>query len=278
MADLRSLLRFWRALDDRFERTDPAWWGAVVTDRRFPTINEANYARVETREPGLSLADVESMLLPALRRSGCERAHVVLFFPEELTDLVAEASTRGEKIAWDLVMRFRGPSDPDDGRVAEIHRFDETFWTAHRESAEHLDISDGRTLSELQAVERDLMLPAGKRWFVVREEGRAIAFASLLILEGVAFVDHVVTLPPARRRGHATALTRRILSEAHRAGAEATYLLAEPDGVAAAMYERLGFARVTHLASWVSPRANTHRASPGAEGASDGDLPELGRE
>jgi predicted GNAT family acetyltransferase len=67
-------------------------------------------------------------------------------------------------------------------------------------------------------------------------------------------VDHVVTFPPARRRGLASALTRRVVAEASAAGAERTYLLAEPDGVAGRMYERVGFAPVTQIPSWISDR------------------------
>jgi GNAT superfamily N-acetyltransferase len=187
---------------------------------------------------------------------------VVLFFPEELTELVAEAGARGERIAWDLVMEFRGPAGPDDGRVEEVHEFDDRFWAGHRTSAGHFDIPETDIVSELQAIERDLMLPAGKRWFVVREGGEPVAFASLLILERVGFVDHVVTFPAARRRGHARELARRVLTEAHAAGAERTYLLAEPDGIAAPLYERLGFRRVSHLASWLGPATRTTSTTP----------------
>jgi predicted GNAT family acetyltransferase len=103
-------------------------------------------------------------------------------------------------------------------------------------------------------MERDLMIPAGRRWFVVREpSGTTVAFAALLALEGVAFIDHVVTLPSARRRGLATAVTRRILAEVRAAGVERTFLLAEPEGIAARMYARLGFENVSHLASWLAP-------------------------
>lgn len=254
MTDLEPLFRFWRALDDVFDRVEPFWWGAVVTDPRFPRIREANYARVGTAESGFGLSQVESALLPALERSGADKAHIVLFHPEELTDLVAEASTRGERITWDLAMEFRGSANVEDGDVAaEVTRFGTRFWRGHRASARHFDIEDGATLDQLQAIERDLLLPIGKRWFVVRERGRAVAYASLLVLEGVGWIDHVVTFPRSRRRGHATALTRRILSEAYTAGAERTYLLAEPDGAAALLYRRLGFRPVRHLASWISP-------------------------
>jgi ribosomal protein S18 acetylase RimI-like enzyme len=98
------------------------------------------------------------------------------------------------------------------------------------------------------------MVPAGRRWFSVREGGRSVALAALLVLERTGFIDHVVTFPDARRRGHAGALTRRLISEAAAMGAERTYLLAEPEGDAVRVYDRIGFERVTHLASWLAPR------------------------
>ncbi len=259
MGDLELLLRHWRALDALFDRIDLTPWGAVVSDPRFPGVQEANYARVEGTEP-VALAEIDREMLPALARSGATHAHVVVFAPERQTDLVAEASMRGERIVWDLVMACERPSDPAPGndaaggRVEEVHTFDDALWSAHRESARHFDVSDEDVLDQLSAMEREVLVPAGRRWFVVRDAGAgAAAFAALLVLEGVGFLDHVVTLPIARRRGHATALTRRAVAEAHAAGAERTYLLAEPDAPAVELYARLGFERVGHLASWVSP-------------------------
>jgi ribosomal protein S18 acetylase RimI-like enzyme len=55
----------------------------------------------------------------------------------------------------------------------------------------------------------------------------------MLVLDGIGYLDHVVTFPHARRRGFATALSRRAVAEAGSAGAERVYLLAEPDGDAA---------------------------------------------
>lgn len=252
VTDLDPLLRFWRALDDLFERVEERWWGAVVSDARFPRIQEANYARVETRQ-AVTPEEVEGELLPALGRSGSRRAHVVVFHPQDQTGLLVDASTRGERLAWDLVMEHAGPAPAPDPRPAEVRSFDAGFWRAWRDSARLFDIADEQDLDELQALERDLLIPAGRRWFVVAQDDRPVAFAALLVLEGVGYLDHVVTVPEARQRGHAAALTDRLLAEAAAAGAERTYLLAEPDGVAARMYGRRGFEPVTQLASWLSP-------------------------
>ncbi|HZD18247.1 MAG TPA: hypothetical protein VE669_08905, partial [Actinomycetota bacterium] len=140
MIDLEPLLRFWRALDDLFDRVDPHWWGAVVSDPRYPRIQEANYARVETPDP-VALEEIEAELLPALRRSGAARSHVLIFHPEDQTDLLARASTRGERLSWDLVMERPAAAGAADPRVEEVSGFDGAFWRAFRASARLFDIT-----------------------------------------------------------------------------------------------------------------------------------------
>lgn len=251
--DLEPLLRYWRAQDELFDRVEPAWWGAVVSDPRYPRVQEPNYARVETGEP-VRLAEVEEALLPAMARCGCRRAHVVVFRPEEQTDLLVEASTRGDAILFDLVMEHPAVVETDrDPRVEEVTIFDAGFWDAHRDSLRWFDVQDPRVVDEVAAIERDLLVPAGRRWFTVRQDGAFAAFAALLVLEGVGYVDHVVTFPEARRRGYASALAQRVASEVAIAGAERTYLLAEREGRAAALYEGIGFRPLTTIASWISP-------------------------
>jgi len=281
VSDLDPLLTFWRAQDALFERVDETPWGAVVSDARYPAIQEPNYARVETRDP-VGLTEVEARLLPAMARSGSSRSHVVIFFPEDQTDLVAQASTRGERITWDLVMVHEGvPPAPDDlvaqastrgeritwdlvmvhegvppapdDRVEEVRAFDDRFWRVHAASTRLFDVDERPTVDQLQALEREVLIPGGRRWFVVREGGAPVAFAAILALEGSAYLDHVVTFPASRRRGHAQALTRRALAEAARAGADRMYLLAEPGSAAERIYARLGFERAGHLASWLAP-------------------------
>jgi ribosomal protein S18 acetylase RimI-like enzyme len=255
-SELEPLLRYWRAQDELFDRVEPAWWGAVVSDPRYPSVQEPNYARVETEQP-VGLAEVEESLLPALARCGCRRAHVVVFRPEHQTGLVVEASTRGDPILWDLVMQQSGAIEPDrDAGVEEVEVFDRDFWRAHRESLEWFDVKDAGTVDEIAAIERDLLVPAGRRWFTVRHDGAPVAFAALMVLEGVGYIDHVVTFPEARRRGYARTLTRHAASESANARAERTYLLAERDGPASALYEGIGFRPVTTIASWISAIRN----------------------
>ncbi len=242
-------------MDASFDRVEPAPWGAVVTDDRFPSIWDVNYARVETEDPAFTLAEVDRVLRPAIERSGSRHDHVVVFHPEELTTLLTEASTRGDKLSFDAVMELRGePASPTaDIDVDEVGRFDKGFWAAYRESLGLFDIAEPDVVEQLGAIERDVLIPAGTRWFEVCDKGRPVSFGSLVSFEGVGYIDHVVTFPKARRKGYASAIARRIVAESRTAGLEHLYLLVEPGGHAVTLYERLGFVTVTQIASTLGP-------------------------
>jgi GNAT superfamily N-acetyltransferase len=249
-------MSMWRALDDRLAHVEPQPWGAVVTDARFPLIWDVNYARVETDEPGLRLADVEAALDPALERAGAVHRHLVLFHPEPLSDLVVEASSRGARLTWEVVMGLGGaadgPADPDVD-VEEVEP-DERFLGVVRDSLAEFDVRDEGAADQLMAIEREVMRPAGKRWFRVVADGREAALGSLVPVGDVGLVDHVVTLPFARRRGYAGAIVRRIVVEARAAGIGTIVLLTDPNGEARRLYERIGFRTLATIASTVERR------------------------
>jgi GNAT superfamily N-acetyltransferase len=261
VADLEPLLRFWRALDSAFETVQPTWWGGVVADSRFPGIWDVNYARVETDDAALSLPEVESSLLPLMDRTGARHTHMVVFRPEQLTALLSQASTRGDRVSWDTAMELQGraPDEPGGVDVEEVDPHDPGFWPAYRESLGEFRITEEDAIRQLEDIERDVLIPAGKRWFAVREAGRPRALGSLIGVEGVGYVDHVVTFPEARRRGYAGAVVRRIVGEARRSDLDQLYLLVELGAKAASLYERLGFEAIGHIASTLRPRSAATR-------------------
>jgi ribosomal protein S18 acetylase RimI-like enzyme len=254
--DLEALFELWRAHDATLERAAPTRWGAVVADRRYPGLDEANYARVEVRTP-VRLQEIDAEVA-RIAPSPC--SHVVVFHPEDQTDLIAAAGTRGDRLLWDLVMVHRGSPvggvGADRIRTEEVHRFDDAFWLAHAASARAFGIEDPVTIEQLQALERETMIPFGRRWFTVRDGGDAVAFAALLVVATTAYLDHVVTVPAARRRGYAEALTRRALAAASDVGVTSTFLLADPGGDAERIYRRAGFEPLGHLASWTRNRGD----------------------
>jgi ribosomal protein S18 acetylase RimI-like enzyme len=260
--DLEPLIRFWQALDARFAMVEPTWWGAVVSDPRFPAIWDVNYARVEVDDPGLGLADVEAASFPVLRANRARNAHTVVFHPEQVTGLLTEASTRGDELSWDTVMELAGdpPDVPAPVDVREVKVFDDRFWIRYRESLPEFDITDPEAIEQLVDLERTVLLPAGKRWFEIRDDtDRAVAYGSLVPLEGVGYVDHIVTFADARRRGYASAITRRIVQESRAMGQDRVYLLVERGSAARLVYERLGFVQVAEWASTLGPIARAGR-------------------
>jgi len=227
-----------------------------VADSRFPGIWDVNYARVETDDAALLLAEVESSIVPVMDRVGAGHTHMVVFHPEQLTALLSEASSRGDRVSWDTAMELRGQAPDETGGVdvEEVDPNDPSFWPAYRGSLGEFQITEKDAIRQLVDIERDVLIPAGKRWFAVREAGRPRALGSLIGMEGVGYVDHVVTFPEARRRGYAGAVVRRILGEAHRSDLDHLYLLVELGAEAASLYKRLGFEAIGHIASTLRPR------------------------
>jgi ribosomal protein S18 acetylase RimI-like enzyme len=247
--------RFWHALDACFGRVRPTWWGAVVTDDRYPAIWDANYARVDSGGEDLDAADIEDELLPALAAVGSDVMHVVSFDPDASGSLLAELSTRGHRLTFDLVMDLEEPSTTAtaDDTVEELPPGDE-LWERVAASMALFGVEARAAVEQLRDIERDVMAPAGKRWFGVRDERGALAsLGALLVLEGVGYVDNVATVPEARGQGLASAVTSRIMREAGAAGAAHVWLLADPDSPTVAMYERLGFRGAGRLAATRGP-------------------------
>jgi len=260
--------RFWRALDDLMESVRPTWWGAVVTDSRFPGIWDVNYARIDSPAEDLSAAEIQEELLPALNASGAKMMHVVTFHPERTTGVLTELSTRGHKLGWDLVMRAAG--SPTSAEPSTDARVEEIAWgpqmrQAVVESLALFDVDDPVAVWQLIRQEEEVLIPAGTRWFGVRDdEGRIVSLAALLVLEDVGYLDNVATLPHARRKGYAEALARRCRIEAQAAGASSICLLADPDDPSTIrIYERVGFQGCGKLGSTKGPL-------PGAQDQSTG--------
>jgi len=234
----------------------PTWWGAVVTDDRYPAIWDANYARVDAGGEDLDAADIEDELLPALAAVGTDVMHVVSFDPDASGSLLAELSTRGHRLTFDLVMDLVAPpkTSTADDPVEALPPGDE-LWERVTASIALFGVETRAEIEQLRDIERDVMTPAGKRWFGVRDErGTLVSLGALLVLEGVAYVDNVATFPEARGRGLASAITSRVTHEAGAAGAPHVWLLADADASpTVAMYERLGFRGAGRLAATRGP-------------------------
>lgn len=256
MADIvEDLVRFWDELDSGLEHVTPTWWGAVVTDGRFPRVWDTNYARVETADPALSLGEVAAALEPALEAAGAAAFHVVLFRPRETAALLNELLTRGDTPSWDIVMEHAGDAPAAENPVEELRMDRPDDWARLGDSLAAFGVEEPEVVQQLLRLEREVLDPGGtKRWFGVRGPGGEVeAFGALVLLAGLGYVDHIVTFPEARGRGHARAIVARIVREARAAGVERIFLLVDPEGPVH-LYEGLGFREATRIAATRSPR------------------------
>jgi ribosomal protein S18 acetylase RimI-like enzyme len=249
------LIRFWTQMDARLEVQRQLWWGTVVADRRFPDVWDTNYARVETADPSLALEEVAAALSPALETAGAAMFHVVLFRPSQQRRLLTELTARGDRRSEDLVMVHEGPVPQAPHGAVEELAVDDRLWRGVAATLPAFGVTEPDTIEQLLRLEREVMDPGGaKRWFGVADtSGELVAIGALVELAGLAYVDHVVTLPHARGRGHAGAIVTALLAAARRGGADPTFLLVDPQGPVA-LYERLGFREATRLASTLRER------------------------
>ncbi len=243
MSAVSGLVRLFAAMDDRLERVLPTRWGAVVTDPRFPLIYDVNCARVD-RGDGVSLADVRDVLVPAVHAAGAVALHVVTFDPQGSRPLLDELEAAEWKFNYDTVMRWRGPL-PELCAAHEVVLLDPTaggFWREQAVLLPELDIR-GEVLEQYLDWQRAVLVPFGKRWFGVREEGLLLGCGALVELDGVAYVDDVVTARHARRRGIASSVVAHLVEEARASAGTEIFLLADEPGPIR-LYERLGFVEV----------------------------------
>ena len=256
--------RFWKALDERHFHAEPTWWGAVVTEARFPAIWDINYARVDEAAPTLTLREVADALLPALAEVGTDMFHVLFFQPEETTGLLVELSTLGHTLSWDLVMDLTDEPtiQPADVGVEPLAAGEE-LWTRVQDSLA-LFGNDATVSEQLRRIEEETFSTEHKRWLGVRDgNGTIVALAALVQLEGVGYLDNVATFPEARGRGMASAIVSHAIELARDSGAEHVGLFTDPDALPVVrMYERLGFREVGRLASTKGPVATV---GPGAD-------------
>jgi ribosomal protein S18 acetylase RimI-like enzyme len=247
-------LTFFRSFDALLQRVEPQWWGAVVTDARYPHLYDVNYARVETSDPHLTLEEVERSLRPRLYQAGARHLHTVLFDPDAASPLVRAATERGDRIHWDVAMEFEGdpPAEPVTHRVGKVAEPDGRFWQAHRRALRELGMDEGPALDELGRLAREVQAPNGCSWFRVDVDGDIAGMAALQLHGGTGYVDNVVTFPPFRRRGVAAALVAAAVREAMEAVTAKVFLLADEPGPIR-LYQSLGFVEAGRLASTLAP-------------------------
>lgn len=240
------LRSFWYAalsLEETFHETP---WGAVVADSRYPGVHEANHASVLEPAEDLEMAEVLAALLPALRSAGAHAEHIEFMDADDdcpaLRSLRESTDDQDSDVAMVFERARTRPNAPAGFELGEVSQPDERFWSFYRVTPnEYADPLPAAVLDQMLARIRDVFVPAGLRFYAATADGDYVGFASVLSLEGVSYVDNVVTLPAFRRRGIATAAVTMAVQAALDAGDGTVFLLADERGAPRTLYERLGF-------------------------------------
>jgi ribosomal protein S18 acetylase RimI-like enzyme len=245
--------RYFAASDASLRGTRRTWWGTVVTDNRFPDVYDLNFARVTEPAPDLTLEEVVAELEPPLRAAGSRHLQILLMRPDAAPRLVAEAAAAKLSLSEDTVMELTGdPPGPDPGGGVVRLEPGPALWDVVGHSQREFEITQPEVVEQLMRWNREVLAPAGRRYFVARRDGHEAGIGALQLAAGVAYVDDIVTFAEFRRRGVATAIVRRILREAAEAGAEATFLLADEPGPIS-LYRKLGFEETGRIRTLLGP-------------------------
>jgi ribosomal protein S18 acetylase RimI-like enzyme len=228
-------------------------WGVLITDPRFPMIYDANHAGILEPSPDLTLEEVRARLHPMLRDARATHEHIEVMDLSDPCPAVDELSGTPQRVETDVVMRFEGGGEEPqtDARIEEITSPEDSFWRVYRETRNEFGepLSD-EVVDQLVARDREVYFPAGLRFFAGMFDGEIAGFTSLIELAGTGYVDNVVTRPPYRGRGVASATVTRAVEAANEAGLETVFLLAEENGKPQGLYERLGFRVVARAAGF----------------------------
>ena len=245
MALPEGLVPFWYERDatDRARKTR---WGMVFTDPRFPLIWDANRAGVLEDVTDLTLDEIRNDLTPALESAGSPHEHIE-FWAGQTSPAVDQIRAEGTDEKHDVVMVFERsrPDVPSDSpRVDEVVDLDEGFLDWYRASRDDFGEQTDYTAEVIDQLFRrdlDVFAPRGMRFFVGFIDGARAGLATLQSVAGVGYINSVVTMPEFRRRGVASALVTRVVSESLSQGDQLVHLLTEDGGAAQRLYERLGF-------------------------------------
>ncbi len=200
-----------------------------------PNFWDANFVRVEGDASGLTPADLVRAADALLAGS----AHRKLEIEDEaagerLRPFFRAAGWVADRLA---VMRRIGPGRPhadvEEAELLQTHPL-RVEWYLHYDD-------DPAVQQALAAAQDRVSVLRGMRAFVVRKGREPVGFATLAVGEDAVEIDQLYVTPDARSGGVGARLVEAALAAG---GRDLAWVVADDEGRARALYERLGFQTV----------------------------------
>jgi len=254
VTELGRALAFLDATDERaVQRIEPFRYGTALVHERLNLVHDLNFLRLERGEPAAAvLADeCEAIQGPA----GMEHRSIAVRGADEKR-LAPGFAALGWALDRAVVMAAQGEAEPRPKVAVEEVTGGELdpAWT---EDIRGRDFARGRddVVQQLVDLKRVVADAVPTRYFAARVEGAIASYCELYARDGVAQIESVLTVEPYRGRGLASAVVRRALDEARRAGAAFVFLQADRDDWPKELYRRLGFEEIGGYGRFVLRRA-----------------------
>ncbi len=248
-SDRDNLLAFELALDEAVcDEVHRESWGRLFLTRSTPLIWDANWIAIE--EVGLSVDQVVAIADDALGGEGFGHRTICLLDEEDGKRLGAEVEAEAAKWPrWEVertrYMLWRGGMiEPDasapaarEARLAEIADLRKAIIGESMPP----DGGGAPAVDQLLELDRRYGKPGGDRWFVAPAEDQPQSACRLLRAGGIAQVEEVGTLIPARERGYAKAIVTAAVAAAQAEGDATIFITADAADWPQLFYGRLGF-------------------------------------
>jgi GNAT superfamily N-acetyltransferase len=251
-SDRDALLAFELALDEEVcDEVHRESWGRLFLTPSAPLIWDANWVGIE--QVGMSVDQVVAIADDALGGEGFGHRTICMLDEADGRRIGEEMEAGAARWPrWEVertrYMLWRG-GEVEAGAAREVGIDQiEALRKALIGESMPAGIDDFEaTVDQLFEINRRYGETAGDRWFVAPADGEPMSACCLLRGGGLAQVEDVGTLAPARERGYAKAIVTAAVAAAQAAGDPTIFLTAEAADWPQLFYGRLGFETVGEL-------------------------------